>query len=175
MNANRRTVIFLERPRRIEAAFQLVRGFCLLVIVGALGLVGCGRLVRGTADGSGGAADLFAGERESTGGCGGGPPGQRGSRSAGSCADVFHEDFTFLDPDERVIRTNISRALYLADGSAKRAWENLKENGYYSGIISGNISSRDHGGLGSAGPFGVILIISGAMMGQSGSRGRRSS
>jgi conjugative transposon TraK protein len=55
---------------------------------------------------------------------------------------VFHEDFFTLDPDERVIRTNITRALYLADGSAKRAWENLKESGYYSGIISGNISQE---------------------------------
>jgi len=54
----------------------------------------------------------------------------------------FHEDFFTLDPDERVIRTNITRALYLADGSAKQVWENLKESGYYAGIISGNISQE---------------------------------
>jgi len=52
----------------------------------------------------------------------------------------FHEWFFTLDPDEKVINTNISRALYLADGSAKRAYDNLKESGYYTNIIAGNIS-----------------------------------
>lgn len=47
-----------------------------------------------------------------------------------------------MDPDERLIQTNISKALYLADGTAKRQYENLKENGYYSNIISGNISQQ---------------------------------
>lgn len=53
---------------------------------------------------------------------------------------TFHQLFFTLDPDEKVIRKNISRALYLADGSAKREYDNLQENGYYAGIISGNIS-----------------------------------
>jgi conjugative transposon TraK protein len=30
--------------------------------------------------------------------------------------------------------------LYLADGSAKQQYDNLKENNYYTNIISGNIS-----------------------------------
>jgi conjugative transposon TraK protein len=30
--------------------------------------------------------------------------------------------------------------LYLADNTAKRVYDDLKESGYYSGIISGNIS-----------------------------------
>ena len=55
---------------------------------------------------------------------------------------TFHQYFFTLDPDEKVITTNIGRALYLADGSAKRLYDNLKENGYYSGIISGNISQE---------------------------------
>ncbi|TEB41233.1 conjugative transposon protein TraK, partial [Flavobacterium circumlabens] len=33
-----------------------------------------------------------------------------------------------------------TKALYLADDSAKRIYDDLKENGYYSGIISGNVS-----------------------------------
>jgi conjugative transposon TraK protein len=53
---------------------------------------------------------------------------------------TFHQAFFSLDPDEKVINANIGRALYLADGSARRMYENLKENGYYSGIIAGNIS-----------------------------------
>jgi conjugative transposon TraK protein len=52
----------------------------------------------------------------------------------------FHQYFFTLDPDEKVINGNITQALYLADASAMRLYENLKENGYYSGIISGNIS-----------------------------------
>ncbi|MBN9383541.1 MAG: conjugative transposon protein TraK [Chitinophagaceae bacterium] len=55
---------------------------------------------------------------------------------------TFHQYFFTLDPDEKVINTNIGRALYLADGSAKRLYDNLKENGYFSGVISGNISQQ---------------------------------
>ena len=53
---------------------------------------------------------------------------------------TFHQYFFSLDPDDKVITTNITKALYLADGSARRMYESLKENNYYTGIISGNIS-----------------------------------
>ncbi|MDE3181925.1 MAG: conjugative transposon protein TraK [Bacteroidota bacterium] len=53
---------------------------------------------------------------------------------------MFHRYFFTLDPDDKVIRANIDRALYLADGSAKEQYDNLKGNSYYSNIISGNIS-----------------------------------
>lgn len=53
---------------------------------------------------------------------------------------TFHHYFFTLDPDEKVIQKNITRALYLADGSAKQVYDNLKGNSYYSNIISGNIS-----------------------------------
>jgi len=55
---------------------------------------------------------------------------------------TFHQLFFTLDPDENVIRSNVTNALYLADGSAKREYDNLKESGYYSNIISGNISQK---------------------------------
>jgi conjugative transposon TraK protein len=54
----------------------------------------------------------------------------------------FHQEFFTLDPDEKVISANLSKALYLADGSARRMYESLKESGYYSGIIAGNISQQ---------------------------------
>jgi conjugative transposon TraK protein len=54
----------------------------------------------------------------------------------------FHQDFFTLDPDEKVINANLGRALYLADVSAKRQYDNLKETGYYAGIIAGNISQE---------------------------------
>ena len=53
---------------------------------------------------------------------------------------MFHHYFFSLDPDEKEIQTNIVKALYLADGSAKQQYDNLKENGYYSNLISGNVS-----------------------------------
>ena len=53
---------------------------------------------------------------------------------------VFHTDFFTLDPDDKVIQANISKALNLADESAKKAYDNLKEQGYYSNLISANIS-----------------------------------
>jgi conjugative transposon TraK protein len=55
---------------------------------------------------------------------------------------TFHWLFFTLDPDERVIGDNLGKALYLADGSAKRMYEDLKENGYYANVISANISQR---------------------------------
>lgn len=55
---------------------------------------------------------------------------------------MFHHHFFTLDPDDRVIQSNITKALYLADASAKRQYDNLKENRYYSNVISGNISQE---------------------------------
>jgi conjugative transposon TraK protein len=55
---------------------------------------------------------------------------------------MFHHYFFSLDPDDKVIESNLSKALYLADGSAKQQYDNLKENGYYTNLISGNISQE---------------------------------
>lgn len=54
----------------------------------------------------------------------------------------FHTYFFTLDPDEKVIAANLTKALYLADGSAKKQYDNLQETGYYAGVISGNISQQ---------------------------------
>jgi len=53
---------------------------------------------------------------------------------------MFHYWFFTLDPDEKVIASNIGKALYLADGSAKAAYDNLREQGYFTNLISANIS-----------------------------------
>jgi conjugative transposon TraK protein len=55
---------------------------------------------------------------------------------------TFHHYFFTLDPDDKVIKANIANALYLADESAKKATDNLKEQGYYNNIISANISQE---------------------------------
>lgn len=53
---------------------------------------------------------------------------------------TFHHLFFTLDPDDKAITSNVTKALYLADHSAKRVYDNLKENGFYAGLISGNIN-----------------------------------
>ena len=40
----------------------------------------------------------------------------------------------------KAIQAQVTKALYLADGSAKRVYQNMKEAGYYSNLISGNIT-----------------------------------
>ena len=52
----------------------------------------------------------------------------------------FHELFFSLDPDQKAIDSNIDKSLYLADNSAKREYENLKEKGFYNDLIAANIS-----------------------------------
>jgi len=55
---------------------------------------------------------------------------------------TFHQYFFGLDPDDKVIQANVSKALYLADQSAKSQYDNLKESGYYSNLIAANISQE---------------------------------
>lgn len=53
---------------------------------------------------------------------------------------TFHTLFFTLSPDEKAIQQQVTRALYLADGSARRIYQNMKEAGFYNNLISGNIS-----------------------------------
>ncbi|MGY3054015.1 conjugative transposon TraK protein [Pedobacter sp. UYEF25] len=55
---------------------------------------------------------------------------------------TFHKYFFTLDPDEKSITAGITKALYLADNSAKQAYDNLREAGYYNNLISANISQE---------------------------------
>jgi len=55
---------------------------------------------------------------------------------------MFHYYFFTLDPDDKVIDNNLKQSLYLADATAEKQYEDLKENGYYSSVISGNISQQ---------------------------------
>lgn len=53
---------------------------------------------------------------------------------------TFHTLFFTLDPDDKAITATIKKALYLSDGSVKRIYDDLKETGYYSALISGNVN-----------------------------------
>ncbi|MGI4734803.1 MAG: conjugative transposon protein TraK [Janthinobacterium lividum] len=54
----------------------------------------------------------------------------------------FHEFFFTLDPDAKAIEHNVTQALFLADESAKREYDNFKESGYYNNLIQANISQH---------------------------------
>jgi len=55
---------------------------------------------------------------------------------------TFHEYFFSLSPDDKAIQANVTKALYLADESAKKQYDNLRESGYYNNLISANISQQ---------------------------------
>lgn len=54
----------------------------------------------------------------------------------------FHYWFFTLDPDEKANTLNLTKALYLADATARSQYDALKESGYYSDVVSGNITQR---------------------------------
>jgi conjugative transposon TraK protein len=130
-----------QQAKNIETAFQHIRLFTLVVIAGAFGFccVVTGLAFRASERteqriyilASGKALEAVARDRK-----------DNVAVEARDHIRNFHQDFFTLDPDEKVINGNLSRALYLADGSAKREYDDLKETGYYSGIIAGNISQE---------------------------------
>ena len=130
-----------RQAKNIDTAFRQVRNFSFLVIVSSVMI--CFYVIyksykETTAIESriyilanGKALEAFAGDRK-----------ENIPVEARDHVKMFHQYFFSLDPDDKVIQANITRALYLADGSAKRVYESLKENNYYAGIISGNVSQE---------------------------------
>ncbi|WP_238160917.1 conjugative transposon protein TraK [Flavobacterium cupreum] len=125
--------------KNIDTAFRHVRGFSILVISGCI-LISCFSLYKSftlvsqmqnkvyiLANGK--ALEAYASDRK-----------DNIPVEARDHVKTFHQFFFTLDPDDKVIKSNVTKALYLADDSAKRIYDDLKENGYYSGIISGNVS-----------------------------------
>lgn len=125
--------------KNIDTAFKYVRGFCLLIVTGSFTV--CCYAIYKTSQAvqeskerlyilaNGKILEAVAGERR-----------DNIPVEARDHIKTFHQYFFTLDPDEKVIQSNITKALYLADASAKTAYDNLKENGYYANVISGNIS-----------------------------------
>ncbi|MEA9414273.1 conjugative transposon protein TraK [Flavobacterium sp. PL02] len=125
--------------KNIDTAFRHVRGFTMLVISGCI-IICCFSLYKSFSLVSqmqdkvyilanGKALEAYASDRK-----------DNIPIEARDHVKTFHKLFFTLDPDDKVIKSNVTKSLYLADESAKRIYYDLKENGYYSGIISGNIS-----------------------------------
>lgn len=128
-----------SKMKNIDTAFRHVRGFTMLVISGSV-LICCFTLYKSFSLVSkmqdkvyilanGKALEAYASDRK-----------DNIPVEARDHVKSFHKLFFSLDPDDKVIKQNITKALYLADESAKRIYDDLMEKGYYSGIISGNIS-----------------------------------
>jgi hypothetical protein len=107
----------------IDSAFSYVRGFTLIIILGCLGLCGF-VLYKSYALAAATQHTIYI------------------LVEARDHIRLFHEFFFTLDPDEKAIQSTVARALSLADASAKKQYENLQESGFYSSLISGNISQE---------------------------------
>ena len=130
-----------KQMKNIDTAFHHVRSFTLLIILGS-GIL-CGftlynsyHLVASVQSkvyilANGKALEAYASDRK-----------DNTPVEARDHIKTFHQYFFTLDPDEKVIQSNVTKALYLADASAKTAYDNLRENGYYTNVISGNISQQ---------------------------------
>lgn len=127
------------KMKNIDTAFRHVRGFTMLVILCSTAVV-CYALYKSFSSvalmqdkvyilANGKALEAYSSDRK-----------DNVPVEARDHVKTFHQYFFTLDPDDKVIRSNVAKALYLADESVKRIYDDLKENGYYSGIISGNIS-----------------------------------
>jgi conjugative transposon TraK protein len=129
------------KTKNIESSFRTIRLVGLAAIFGSLGagvffFVWAGREVRQSQSrvyvlAADRAFEAFASDRRANLGV-----------EARSHVTHFHMDFFTLDPDEKYISEGLKGALYLADGSARRVYDNLKESGYYAGVISANMSQR---------------------------------
>lgn len=128
-----------RKMKNIDTAFRYVRSFTMLVIIGCVSVCGftvyksLGLVSQMQAKiyilANGKALEAYASERK-----------DNIPVEAKDHIKTFHQFFFTLDPDDKAIKVTISKALYLADESAKRIYDNLKENGFYSGLISGNIN-----------------------------------
>jgi conjugative transposon TraK protein len=130
-----------QKAKNIDTAFRQVRAFAIVVVVSSIILGGyvafkAFQLAKQAQSriyilSNGKAMEAFAGDRK-----------ENIPVEARDHVKMFHVYFFSLDPDDKVIRANITRALYLADNSARKVYESLKENNYFTGIISGNVSQE---------------------------------
>jgi conjugative transposon TraK protein len=130
-----------KQTKNIDTAFRHIRLFSIVMIIACMVLSGWSLYVSNkTISASqqrifilagGKALEAFAADRK-----------DNIPVEARDHVKMFHHYFFTLDPDDKVIQANITKALYLADRTAKQQYDDLKENSYYSNIISGNISQE---------------------------------
>ncbi len=127
--------------QNIDTAFQMMRWFMLVVVIGSILVSGYAIYTNSVLTtraqdkvyvlSNGQAVEVFASSRK-----------ENIVVEAKDHVSRYHQLFFSLDPDEKAIASSIKKALYLADGSAKKQYDDLIETGYIAGIISGNISQQ---------------------------------
>ncbi|MFD0795454.1 conjugative transposon protein TraK [Mucilaginibacter litoreus] len=130
-----------QKFKNIETAFQHVRGFTIIITIGCFLAIGYieyqnKSLVKTIQSRlyvlyNGKVLEAIATDRQ-----------DNLAVEARDHIRTFHELFFTLAPDEKVIQTNLAKALYLADASAKDEYDNLRENGYFANMIAGNVSQE---------------------------------
>jgi len=128
-----------SKMKNIDTAFRYIRTFTIVVIIGCV-LISCFAVYKSFSLASQMQSRIYV--------LAGGKALQANAATRGDNIPVeardhiktFHKYFFTLDPDEKAIEATITKALYLADGSAKGVYDDLKENGYYAKLISGNVN-----------------------------------
>lgn len=130
-----------KHTQNIDTAFRAMRSFMLVVVIGSLCVIGYAIYTNAKLASqlqervyvlaNGKAAELMSSTRK-----------ENIEIEARDHVAMFHSWFFSLDPDEKAITASIKRALYMADGSAKKQYDDLLETGYIAGIISGNVSQK---------------------------------
>jgi conjugative transposon TraK protein len=130
-----------EKTKNIDTAFRHIKIFSIVLVLGCISIAAYAlytskNIVSQSHErifilDNGKVLEAYAAERKDNVGV-----------EARDHVKMFHHYFFTLDPDDKVIQSNLNKALYLADASAKQMYESLKENSYYTNIISGNISQE---------------------------------
>ncbi len=130
-----------SKTTKIDTAFRHIKLFSIVLVLGCISIAAyalytSNKLVSASQQrifilANGKVLEAFAAERK-----------DNIKVEASDHVKMFHHYFFTLDPDDKVIQANLTRALYMADASAKQIYDNLKENSYYTNIISGNVSQE---------------------------------
>ena len=130
-----------QKMKNIDIAFRYIRAFSLLFLIGCVAVsatvayksyeLAARSQERIYLLAGGKALEAFAADRK-----------DNIPVEARDHVKTFHHLFFTLHPDEKVIQSNLSKSLYLADATAKEQYDNLQERGYYANIIAGNISQE---------------------------------
>lgn len=130
-----------QKTKHIDTAFQYIRRFSIFFLLGCVAIAGLScyysyQLIQQSQEriyvlANGQAIEAYQANRK-----------DNIPVEARDHVRMFHFYFFTLDPDDQVIASQMDKALYLADGSAKQQYDNLKENGYFASLVAGNISQE---------------------------------
>jgi len=138
---NKKIHKMFQQMKNIDSAFKYVRGFTMLIILASFA-ISCFAIYKSYELVNANQKKIFILANDKA------IEAYASDRKANVAVEArdeistFHNYFFTLSPDDKEIQSSITKALYLADASAKKEYDNLKESGYYTEIISANISQE---------------------------------